>query len=220
MIDTPTAPALTLVPTVPMSGLVPSLGSTRRLRALAREGWPARAIASATKLSPRTVMRIRAGQRHWVQAAVAAAIADVYDVVSSLDPARMLPPTRAARDAVRFTRALAARRGWSYTPAAWEGLNIDDPTADPAAENRRARPTRSGTADELLELVATRADMSRRLEAWRRLPVDEKRRAVLTPQLQHLTADEVGELLGITGRTVQRYRGPEFTRTFPHAVAS
>lgn len=199
MPDTPTA--------APNPLCVPALGSRRRLRALTAAGWPMRAIASATKTSNRTLITIRAGGRDFVHRDIADRLADVYDVAASTTPQRALPDTAAARAAITETLRYAATAGWTDTPTAWEGLDLDDPKATTATEPRtvRAHQVRgSVSASELLDLLEAGDRPERLGKLWPNLSFADRRQVVATLRGRGMTAAPIGKRLGIPERAVYR----------------
>ncbi|QYN41094.1 hypothetical protein K1T35_47995 (plasmid) [Pseudonocardia sp. DSM 110487] len=195
-------------------GCVPALGTIRRLRALAAAGWPARSLASAAKVNPRTIGHIRAGRRHYIHADIAAAVAEIYAAASSLRPEQKLPPTTSARRAIRYTRELATREGWSCTPDDWAGLDMDDPKVGPATDviDRTYQfKRRTTTAGDVLELIRTAASRTRIRNAWARLGLGE--RPIVVAALSDSTRPggkmsgaQIAALFGVSQRAITRHR--------------
>lgn len=213
MPDTPTAPTLTLVPArrgnLP-NGCGPALGSTRRLQVLAAAGWPARVIARAARINPRTVAIIRAGQRRYVTPETAGGITDTYERLAGLDPAQALPRTDKAAMAITRTQEVAQRAGWTYTTHDWDGLNMDDPAADPTVYTRRPAG-RTATAEDVLELIAHGGGTARIRAAWKNTPTAGRVAVVAALSDEDRPggarkAITIAELVGTTARTVVRYR--------------
>ncbi len=104
-----------LIDATPDHGLVPKIGTTRRLHALARMGWAPRALGGypLENIFYRPALTISA---RWHRQVVA-----LYD-----DHAMRHGP------ALKLARA-GERRGWP-PPLAWDEDVIDDPRAEPAAE--------------------------------------------------------------------------------------
>lgn len=138
---------------------VPSAGTTRRLRALAFMGHSAGALAARLALADYAVRRLQSGQPAEVPAALAAAVAAVYDDLWDVRG----PSARSARVAIRrgFVPALA----WDDNPG--DPHFIDDPAASPAPNwrpRRRLSPAQRGEEiTELLSLGFTPAGAARRL---------------------------------------------------------
>ena len=95
---------------------VPAVGSMRRLRALARLGWPLTASAAGAGISHPYARDIAAGRVRRVSRPVADAIAAMFD-------ARSMRPGPMPRVATR-----AKANGWA-PPMAWD--DIDDPAQRP-----------------------------------------------------------------------------------------
>jgi hypothetical protein len=133
---------------------VPAAGTRRRLRALARVGWPAAAIAARlgmavpAGIAERAVGRVQGGKipelPSWLAAAVATLYDDVWDVYGGCEDAA----------------AFAHRRGWA-PPMAWDDNPgdphyIDDP-ACPVSDwrpRRMLRPDPAGRVEDIREVRA------------------------------------------------------------------
>lgn len=109
------------------SGLVPALGSTRRLQGLAALGWPMRELAARMGCHVSHLCDLSRGEVERVTAARARAIAKLYDRLSGTPG-----PSRR-------TVILSRKRGWA-PPLAWEcecieecacPSRVDDPMAEP-----------------------------------------------------------------------------------------
>jgi len=115
-------------------GLVDATGTRRRLEALAALGWSAtqigwhlhRPYASSRSL----VSSWRHRSRRVIDARTAAQVAEVYEQL------------RHRRGTSGKVRVHALKAG-CLPPDAWDGLDIDDPTADPTAQ-----PATEPTADD------------------------------------------------------------------------
>lgn len=129
--------------------LVDITGSRRRIEALQTLGWSMNELSQMLgyeKTYLRTMLNhTRAGK---VQRPTAAKIADLYErlcMTPALDPAERPRGWNASRDR---TKREAARRGF-VPPLAWEGIDIDDPTATPhGAGYERTNYTREELAAE------------------------------------------------------------------------
>lgn len=112
---------------------VPMLGSTRRLQSLGAAGWQADQLAVMLRTNREWVTRVRSGARwsaehNQVRRDRAVAIARLFDT---------LPPVPAAERSLNLIQAVAAG-GW-LPPAAWYGLDLDDPNASPRSAPRTGR---------------------------------------------------------------------------------
>lgn len=100
-------------------------GTARRLRGLAALGWPRDLIATQLGCSVRTLRTMQAETdprgRAAVHRATAARVAALYDRLSGT-PGPSTPTRRAAHD-----------NRWP-SPLLWDGIDIDDPTATPHAD--------------------------------------------------------------------------------------
>jgi hypothetical protein len=111
-------------------GMVNAVGTIRRIRALAANGWPMRGLASHIGVAQTTVWKIT--QQTEVYRHTSRAVADCYEALRNERPEdHGVPPWVAAR-----TRQWAAEQQWP-DPLWWEDMGrIDDPTFDPAAVER------------------------------------------------------------------------------------
>lgn len=105
--------------------LVDATGTVRRMRALAAIGWSPAALAPHLNTSPARVQGIRGGYHPTVTRETATRVAAVYDQLSGT------PGPSAS------TRGWATRYGWAPPPL-WDGLNIDDPAAQPHTDTPTA----------------------------------------------------------------------------------
>lgn len=141
---------------LPDAAKISGIGSTRRLRALARMGWPLKALVERSGLDLHTFDRLRTGKRRGTNAATARAIRDLYDDLWD----QQGPDNR--------TRTIAKARGWAL-PMAWDDDGpeladwhpplvlpvshyIEDANAEPHPE---VQPKRRGSIelDVLLERI-------------------------------------------------------------------
>jgi hypothetical protein len=106
---------------------MPAIGTQRRIQALVAIGWRLEDIAAAAghKRTHETMASVLYRQTR-VRAQTAARLAQVYDRLSG-------KPGPSSR-----VRVNARKRGWS-PPLAWEGINIDDPDAQPWRPEQQAR---------------------------------------------------------------------------------
>lgn len=117
-------------------GLVPGIGTARRIRALSAIGWSTEALAHRYGISPGRVRSLRnPGSDHrrgdHVLHTTAERWKQIYDELS------MMPgPSAGAR--------ITARRFGFAPPLLWEGRDIDDPKARPLTDRGR-RPRRTTT---------------------------------------------------------------------------
>lgn len=130
-------------------GMVDGTGTVRRLRALAALGWPLPFLAAKVSEDPQALLD---GLRHYlpVQRSTAYAVVDLFHTYSTRVPreedgVEQVDAVRARRDAFREC--------WP-TPAAWEGLDIDDPS--PFHNPPKPDPSRDGTGTiRRLQALAT-----------------------------------------------------------------
>ena len=111
-----------------LATFAPSIGTARRLQALAAVGWACADLAPILHARESNVCRWRVGRQALVTARTAAKVSAVYDALWDR------PPT--GRYTVKV-RNLAARRGWQ-PPAAYDDDLIDDPAASPSTPDTGA----------------------------------------------------------------------------------
>ena len=131
---------------------VPGAGTSRRLQALAYNGFSPADLAGRLGVPVRGVLRLQVGRNRDVPAGLAAAVSALYDALWHLTGAS--PQTAAA----------ARRRNWC-PPLGWDddspgddgytGHGIDDPDAVPALgwQRQLRRLSQDEQAAELVELV-------------------------------------------------------------------
>lgn len=124
----------------PTAGSVGPVGASRRLRALARIGWPTDVLLTETGISVSYFHYIRRAEGAYVAARMHNAITDVYARLA-LTPGP--DPGTAAR---------AARAHWPG-PLSWDDATIDDPDARPLGVLGGA--TERVTRESVIEAVET-----------------------------------------------------------------
>lgn len=121
----------------PTEGTIGTLGSTRRVQALAAIGWSLRDLSDHSGLPRVTIQVIRLAQTATIKPATANAIAATFDELC-------MSPGSSER-----TRQRALEAGWA-PPLAWD--DIDDPAATPDTGPTRG-PGRPGLNIEDIEWV-------------------------------------------------------------------
>lgn len=129
---------------------VDGTGTRRRRQGLARLGWSSDALAGRTTLSVHRLRRLQIAPR--VTAATRDEIRALYVQLENTPG----PSVEAARR--------AERKGW-VLPAAWDGLDIDDPRAVPDLGARSGRPL--AVAEDVEFIVRTTGVEDRDLIAAR-----------------------------------------------------
>ncbi len=187
---------------------VDATGTRRRLGALIALGYPTALIARQLGTSRSAVHRLLT--QPTVRRATAERVAAAYEPLSGLPPEQH--PDLATMNRAYIARtAAAARRNGYVPPLCWEERDIDDPAATPDLDAVRPHPDQQVAAiADVLELIRDNAPVERVVAAYR--AVSRKERAALVATLSDrdgefgLTADQIGALLGIQRRQVQRYR--------------
>jgi hypothetical protein len=165
----------------PSRGDVPSLGATRRVRALYALGHFNWAIAESAGISRDAVWALAQGAWPTIKVAVDDGVRRAYDELSMQTGASWK------------TQRLAERRGW-VPPLAWDDDVIDDPRAVPATDALAPAPT--GGEDVVHRFLMGESvvlDRDARREALRYLM-----------EWTDQTPEQVGEQLGMTAEAVTR----------------
>lgn len=118
---------------------VPSLGTTRRLRALAAIGWTQKDVAAELGLSPQRINHLTRGRYPLLYPSTVAAVTAVYDrlgMVVPIDPPVVKERGQRPHEACRRR---ARRLGWK-PPLAWDDDTIDNPRARGQLGRTTARP--------------------------------------------------------------------------------
>jgi transcriptional regulator with XRE-family HTH domain len=113
----------------------PSVGTRRRLQALAAIGWSAEELGARLGITAQALRRTRSHEGP-VERRTHERVIALYDEIS------MTPgPSKRAR-------SLAVRNGWA-PPLAWDDDALDDPNAEPAHTTARERSASSRVVDEI-----------------------------------------------------------------------
>lgn len=164
---------------------VDSIGTARRLQALAAIGWSLDELTMYLGWPKGSVQNRRTARWPTVTRATADRVARVYDELS------MTPgPSSRARD-------LAVRRGWS-PPLAWNDDEIDDPAAKPAVGTRRWTCAPNET------VIA--AVLAGDVDARRQLKGPDRQELVRRLHAQGLNDVQIIERTGLSRRLVQYLR--------------
>lgn len=168
------------------SALIGGCGTRRRLQALAALGWSTTQLADRLDRPATRISRWRSARTVSVEHALT--------VRSAYDALAMTPgPSQQARRS-------ALQRGWS-PPLAWDEENIDDPTARPdLGDEALSAPTDAGAFDPVIlqRVITDHAQVPG-------LPPAEQRAIAKHARSAGMTAAAVGECLGVSWRTVQRW---------------
>lgn len=167
------------------SGNVPSIGATRRVRALMAIGWRKADLLAQGVPSAQLVTRAR----DWISVAGWRQTRDVYDRLS------MTPgPSQTCRDRARS-------HGYA-PPLAWDQDTIDDPRATPQLGLASA-----GAIDRVVvDRVVAAAKAGRACDTSLRLTQDERLEAIRTLAASGHTDGEIALAVGVSDRTILRLR--------------
>ena len=174
--------------TLAAGACIPALPAQRRLRALARLGWSVQSIADRYDVDRQRLDRAIHGLD--VLVATDQLVRRIYDDLWD-NPA----PETSHRERISAsrTRRHAETQGWA-PPLAWDDDNIDLPGATPA-NTADIEPTLDEIA--IAELIGGRPCITGRAEIHE---------AVRRMTEAGLGAEAIAERIGVTGRTVVRYR--------------
>lgn len=165
---------------------IDATGTRRRILALGVIGWTQRELARESGVAQRTVGRIATGHAPTVHVVTAAAIRVTF---GRLELTRGTGNTHTIRAAIRCG---------GHPPLAWD---------DDAIDNPRAEPDTVGTQDPTdVDLVAVARAVDGRPVT---LTDAEKREAVRRLVELGVTDEEIGRRVGLTDRTVCRWRAAE-----------
>lgn len=134
--------ALTATPST--VGSMDSVGTTRRLRALAALGYTSAQIATESGIPSEYVRKLMQGGRTIVKATTAARVSRCYDTLSMVRPVGWLADRQ---------RRQSAAKGW-LPPLCWDDDDLDNP--DPAVDQAARESTGSAPVrrtDNLIEAV-------------------------------------------------------------------
>jgi transcriptional regulator with XRE-family HTH domain len=157
----------------------------RRIRALAVEGWSPAIVAARMGTEPSHIRTIARGERTYVTALTARSIAMIYD------------EWYAEPGPSKLGIAHARKQRW-HGPEAWNDDTIDDPCASPIRPRRPRDPDRD--VDEVAVHRALSGDHSVHLNR------PERSEAVRIAALRGYPPEETARRLGVTERTVERWR--------------
>lgn len=164
-----------------VSRRVPSIGTARRLQALATMGWTMVELAERLGTCPAYLRKTARADRDRVWRDTATAVADLYDQLWD----------QHGRSTITASRARA--KGW-VPPLAWDDDTIDDPNAEP-----QVKPKPPAKTTPLEHGRAVRMQRQSEDAAETRARVGELTSA-------GLSATQVAERLNITVRSVERHR--------------
>lgn len=203
--------------------VVDATGTTRRLQALVAIGWSQSELARRLGMASANFSKTMRAER--VLASTARAVRDLYDRLWDQQPPQATHPQRVAASRARNR---AVEKAW-VPPLDWDDDTIDDPLALPASShaarcpecselfrNRAAMVSHARSRHGIDPDVKPRADRHPVLDeiaiseamAGRhvRLRPAERAEAVRRLTARGMSAAQIGERLGTTGRTVQRRR--------------
>jgi hypothetical protein len=158
---------------------VDATGTRRRIQALAAIGWSM--AEQSRRLGQTTTFMHAVTERSWVWPETAEKVRALYDELS------MVPG-----DGVR-ARNEARKRGWPV-PLQWDDDRIDDPTYNPAGTSRAPKSVDDVAIERAMAGDRVHLRPVERAEAVRRMTASG------------LSAAEIAVRLGVSDRTVDRWR--------------
>lgn len=177
--------------------VVNSLGTARRLQALAAIGWSCPALAAELGYgSYAAVTYLQRRYRTTVLRSIAERVSAVYDRLS-MTPG---PSVRAVRT--------AARNGWA-PPLAWDDDEIDDPTARP-----------SGTTLVVVDEVAVERAVQGERAEHEVLTRGEQHAAIHHCRALGMPAHEIARRVGVSTRTVDRVASASPRSSQPQTISA
>lgn len=175
----------------PARGRIRALGATRRLQALAADGYDATYLAQHTHLAIGFLRALRAGR-----------CSTLIDVRAHQEVARLFTLLDGRPGDSRTSRALAARKGWA-PGVAWDEDTIDDPGASPQGIERLSRRQRAAQVDLYPDEVAVHQVMSGHHDEATTREVDRDE-AIYRLHDQGHPASLVADRARVVKRTVER----------------
>lgn len=137
---------------------VTAMGITRRIRALARQGWGIRKIAEVAGVDHDTILDARRQQRQFMSRRTGLAIVAAYELLADT-------PASGSQRGVSRVRNEAIRNGWA-APWAWD--NIDNPNEMPKLNDERAVEIDPVVVNRLLAGQRVQSNRAEKVEAMRR----------------------------------------------------
>lgn len=175
-----------------LPGYVPAIGTARRLKALAADGWPAVELARRLGVTQQMVSYLRNPPGRLVRRDNAERVAALFDQLEG-HPG----PSE-------WTRSRAVIAGW-HTSMAWLYLDIDDHKVRPSSGQNRAGPL-SGepSSTDYDDVIDGRTHLYTLPPRYRRVVADRMLQWGLTPRT-------IAKRLSIQGRvveerTIERYK--------------
>lgn len=129
--------------------LVSATGPRRKVRALVALGHTFSEVGRATGMRRENVRKFAHADSEHITSRVAARIAAAYDALSMRLPAEA---TSYDRNRTRYARELAKEHGWAV-PLAWEGVDMDDPSARPYSSYEHRGPGHDDVDPVLVERI-------------------------------------------------------------------
>lgn len=164
----------------------PRAGTRRRLQALAADGWSLTYIAQHAHLSRDEISKLRTSSSDRILITTATHIRAVYERLWPLSP----PPGYSSDRAQRTAEAAGWAASWR-----WEGIDIDDPAAEPLPDG----------ADELDEVLVERLMLGHlRLPKFSHSP--ERIEAIRRLAAAGLADPAIGQRVGMRAHAVMKTR--------------
>jgi hypothetical protein len=182
ILRTTEARILAVKPVLSDQTMIPRVGTTRRIRALLRMGWPHGAMSAECGSNTAVLLHARADA---VTVRVARAVAEMYDRLwMKQGPSR--------------STALRAARLGHPAPLAWDDDTIDDPDVKPVVD--------APAADEVDEIAVERFMAGTLRDRPNFTASPERVEAVRQLAAYGLSDHEIGQRVGMTATNVGQFR--------------
>jgi DNA-binding NarL/FixJ family response regulator len=164
------------------------VATRRRLQALGAAGWSTTQLALEMGVSRSAIAYLRNARQDRMRATTATDVATLYERLWW-----RTPPDGSASRSERY----ADRNNW-VPPWRWEGINLDDPAAEPHTLD----------VSDLDDVAIAQALAGRSVS----LTPDERRQLETCLEQRGSSARHIAQLLGTSPRTVQRQRATDRRR--------
>lgn len=173
-------------------------GTMRRLQALIVCGWSGEVLAARSGLSQASISNMVRGKQSAITARVCDTVRALFDDLADKPPDI---DTIQAWNGTRHAQTSALRAGWA-PPAAWSGVDIDDPAAEPNPDVTAPVLKRAWSA----RMVAAAAKLDEARQALG-TATDDAREALVAEHGNGVpvTVDEAASLLGISVDRARRW---------------
>ena len=177
---------------------VDATGTTRRMQAMNADGYSSAYLARELGCAPSRAVHLIAGIYQSVHEATAARVAELFDALrdtSARDNPAVTETTRP--ESITIVENRAVDKGYVRAER-WDARDIDDPVAEPVADGP--------TADTVRDLIALGMPEQEIRATYHEIPCGDRAAVVDDLTTRGRTAGEIGDLLDVATRTVERHR--------------